>query len=129
MQPIAVFPDISKIVDFWWKNADASRTLQLWEVTYLFFWILFCSSTVPSFINLGFVWQIIERGAFLLPPIREQPRKDPSWIGLMKTNYDQLVVLHQLDRIKCFKVSDLFIMFAIHQFLQLVLSNLIFVVQ
>ena len=35
-------------------------------------------------IILGYVWQIWGRGVFLPPPspIRKQPRKSPSWIGL-----------------------------------------------
>ena len=36
---------------------------------------------MPSFIIAGYVWQILGWGTFL-PPIREQPRKGPSWIGL-----------------------------------------------
>ena len=38
---------------------------------------------MPSFIIVVYVWQILGRGVFLPPfPIREQPRKSPSWIGL-----------------------------------------------
>ena len=38
---------------------------------------------MPSFINVGYVRQILgRRGVFLASPIREQPRKGPSWIGL-----------------------------------------------
>ena len=38
---------------------------------------------MPSFINVGNVRQILgRRGVFLASPIREQPRKGPSWIGL-----------------------------------------------
>ena len=36
---------------------------------------------MPGFIILGYVWQILGRGS--TPPIREQPRKIPSWIGLI----------------------------------------------
>ena len=36
---------------------------------------------MPSFIIVGYVWQILGRGE-KGPPIREQPRKYPSWIGL-----------------------------------------------
>ena len=32
MQSIPVFPDILKIADFWWKNADVSRTQGLCHV-------------------------------------------------------------------------------------------------
>ena len=46
------------------------------------FWILFgWGITVPSFIVVGYVWQVLGRGG-LNPPIREQPRKSSSWIGL-----------------------------------------------
>ena len=47
---------------------------------------------MPSFIVVEYVWQILGRGAFLpLPsPIREQPRKNPSWIGLIITRLGSL---------------------------------------
>ena len=49
-------------------------------------WIFFrLGVTVPIFIILGNVWQILGRGAFCPPhplPIREQLRKSPSWIWL-----------------------------------------------
>ena len=35
-----------------------------------------------SFIIIGYVWHILGRGPFWPPPIHEQPRKSPSWIGL-----------------------------------------------
>ena len=39
---------------------------------------------MPSFIIIGYVWQILGRGAFLPPPhIREQLQKCPSRIGLI----------------------------------------------
>ena len=39
---------------------------------------------MPSFIVVGYVWQILERGEPFCPPppTREQPQKSPSWIGL-----------------------------------------------
>ena len=37
MQSIPVFPDILKIADFRWKNADASRTEKVCHVIYVFF--------------------------------------------------------------------------------------------
>ena len=39
---------------------------------------------VPSFINAGYVWQILGRKDLFahLPPFREQPDNKPSWIGL-----------------------------------------------
>ena len=39
--------------------------------------------TVPSFIIVEYVWQILGSVGFLASaPIREQPQKIPSWIGL-----------------------------------------------
>ena len=38
---------------------------------------------MPGFIIAGYVWQILVKGAFLGPPIPKQPRKSPSWIGLI----------------------------------------------
>ena len=38
---------------------------------------------MPSFIVVGYVWEILGREDFLpLSSIHEQPRKDQSWIGL-----------------------------------------------
>ena len=39
---------------------------------------------MPSFIIVGYVWQLLGRGGglFSLPPIREEPRKNSFWIGL-----------------------------------------------
>ena len=37
---------------------------------------------MSSFIIAGYVWRILGRGPKSPPPIREQPRKSPSWIGL-----------------------------------------------
>ena len=52
-------------------------------------WIFFDHGrTVPSFIFVGYVWQILGRGggAFGPAPILEQHQKSPSWIGLMSSN-------------------------------------------
>ena len=38
MQSIPVFPDVTKIADFQWKNADVSRTQGVCHVTFVFFW-------------------------------------------------------------------------------------------
>ena len=52
----------------------------------LFFWIFFRHGiSVWSFIIVGYVRQTLDKGAFLGPPMREQPRKRPFWIGL---NYE-----------------------------------------
>ena len=37
MQSIPVFPDILKIADFRWKNADVSKTQGACHVIYVFF--------------------------------------------------------------------------------------------
>ena len=45
------------------------------------FWIFFNQSIlVPSFIMVGYVWQILGPR---LPPIHEQPLKGPSWIAFL----------------------------------------------
>ena len=41
MHSILVFPDVTKIVDFQWKNADVNRTQGVCHVIYVFFWIFF----------------------------------------------------------------------------------------
>ena len=54
--------------------------------SYIFSIVLGWGITVPSFIIAGYVWQIVGRGGGFLvpPPMPEQPRKSPSWIGLRK---------------------------------------------
>ena len=37
MQSIPVFPDVTKIANFWWKNADASRTQVVCHVIFVLF--------------------------------------------------------------------------------------------
>ena len=69
MQSIPVFPTIIKTADYLLKNADVSRTQGLCRMNYVFFGSSL-DMTVPSFINVGYVLQILERGAF--PPICEQ---------------------------------------------------------
>ena len=78
MQSIPVFPDILKIADFRWKKADLSKTQVVCHVIYVFFGS-FLGITVPSFINVQYMWQILERRGL---PIREQLRKNLFWIGL-----------------------------------------------
>ena len=47
------------------------------------FWVFFrLGIIVPSFITVGYVRQILGRGGLFGHPIREQLRKDPSWIEL-----------------------------------------------
>ena len=68
---------------------------------------------MPSFIIVGYVWQISGREwAFLpstAPPIREQPRKNPSWIGLIF--------------IKCHKYLIDFLLITIHNSLHAIGRN------
>ena len=37
MKSISVFLDIAKYADFWWKNADVSRTQGVCHATHIFF--------------------------------------------------------------------------------------------
>ena len=37
MQSINLFLDITKVADFWWKNADFSKTQRVCHVIYMFF--------------------------------------------------------------------------------------------
>ena len=41
MESMSVFFDIAKYGDFWWKNADASRTQQVCHVIHIYFFIFF----------------------------------------------------------------------------------------
>ena len=56
-------------------------------VSWFIYWIFFGEGiNVSSFMIVEYVWQILGRGTFLPPPppsIREQSRKNPSWIGLI----------------------------------------------
>ena len=75
MQSIPVFLDVTKVADLRWKNADVSRTHGMSDMIYIFFLIFFRQgTTVPSSIIVGYVWQILGRGAFC-SPTREQPEK------------------------------------------------------
>ena len=61
MQSVSVFLDITKFVDFMSKNADISRRQGMSHVIHIF---LGSSITVPSFIIIGYVRQILGRGPF-----------------------------------------------------------------
>ena len=37
MQPMSVFFDIAKPADFWWKNADVSRTQAVRHLIHIYF--------------------------------------------------------------------------------------------
>ena len=72
----------SKICWFPMKNADVSRTQGLYHVIHLFF-----GSSLDKFhLCRKCVIDFRERGHFNpppLPPVSEQPRKGPFWIGLI----------------------------------------------
>ena len=57
----------AKSADFWWKNADVSRTHSMCHMIHIFFGSSLGGATVPSFIIVGYVWQILGMGAFLSP--------------------------------------------------------------
>ena len=65
MQSIPVFLGIAKFTDFWWKNADASRTQ---VVIYIFFGSSLGKVQLPSVIIVRYVRHILGRGDFLAPP-------------------------------------------------------------
>ena len=52
------FLNITKVTDFRWKNADVTRTQGVRHMIYMFFIFFRKSITVPSFIIVGYVWQI-----------------------------------------------------------------------
>ena len=55
MQSISAFLDFAKLADFGCKNADPSRTQEVYHVIHIF-WIFFRQGiTVPSFIIVGYV--------------------------------------------------------------------------
>ena len=76
----------NKICWFPLKNADVSRNQGLCHVIHISFWSSLGKIYLPSLIIVGYVWQIIGRGCLFAPrppsPIRDQPPKCPSWIGL-----------------------------------------------
>ena len=45
---------------------------------------------------VGYVWQILGRGGLFAPPILEQPRKSPSWIGLSCAKISLLMFLRRI---------------------------------
>ena len=78
MQSLSVFLNITKIADFWVKNADVTRTQGVCHVIYTFF----RSSLGKLYKCAKFYYgrtcltDFLGRGPF--PSIREQPRKGPS---------------------------------------------------
>ena len=68
MQSISVIFNITKVAYFWLKNVDTSRTKGVCHLIFIF-WIFFTwGMTVPSFIFVGYVWQILGRRGFFAPP-------------------------------------------------------------
>ena len=63
MQSISVILDIVKLANFRRKNADISRIQGV------------CHKIVPSFIIIGYVWQILRKeGLFASPPSMASPK-------------------------------------------------------
>ena len=87
MQSISVFPDILKIADFQWKNADVSRTQGVFHVTYVFFGSFLDILWVPSFINVKYVSHISDSGGLGGGELFGRPSENsPSWMGLRLKN-------------------------------------------
>ena len=53
MKIFYVFPDMTKIVNFWSKNADVSRTLRVRHVSYIIFGSYLGRSDCAKFRNCG----------------------------------------------------------------------------
>ena len=79
MKSTSVFLDITKVADFWWKNADVSRIDGVHHVIYIFFW---SSLGKVQLSQISSLWDICDRfyegGLFASSPcsISEQPQKD-----------------------------------------------------
>ena len=76
---ISVFSDIGKFADFRWKNAYVSRTSGVCQVIHIFFGSSL-GITLSTFINVGYVWEILGRragwgGLFAPPPSVSSPEK------------------------------------------------------
>ena len=94
MQSISIFPDAAKFADLRWKNADVSRSQEVWHMIYIFFGSSL-GINVLSFVRCRICVTDFRKGRFL-SPIREQPQKDPSRIGLtiwdILLRYSKIVV-------------------------------------
>ena len=66
MQSISVFLDIANFSDFRWKVADIRYNGEK---------LLISGITLPSFVIVGYVWQILGGGFFGPPP---PPQHSPS---------------------------------------------------
>ena len=62
------FLDLTKFSDLRWKNTNVNRTQGLRHVIYIFFWIFSrLDVSVPSFMIVEYVWEILGRGGFFAP--------------------------------------------------------------
>ena len=74
MQSTCVLPDTTKVANFRWKSADVSRNQGVCHVIFILFgsFLRGCIA-VPSFIIVGFLWQVKGRGGN--PPSLSRPEK------------------------------------------------------
>ena len=87
IQSISVFLHVTKFTDFRWKNADVSRSQ---GVSYVIHMILGSSLgiTVPSFIIVGYIWQVLRRGNIFAPhPWTTPKRPIPNRVKNYGTRY------------------------------------------
>ena len=79
------FLDIAKFAHSWWKNADVSRAQRVCRVIHIFLALLWVRYKCAKFHNCRICVKGLRKGGLFAPPppIREQPRKSPSWIGLI----------------------------------------------
>ena len=85
-----------------WHQQNSTGVSRDWYIFRIFFGH---GMSAPSFIIVRYVWQILGREAFLLlpPPIRGQPQKSPSWIGLNlvqfhREDYEKEIVLKLMKK-------------------------------
>ena len=107
MQSTSVFLDITKFSDFRWKNADVSRTQGegVSRDSYIF-WIFFrYGITMPSFIIVGYLWQILGMGPFCYPPSVSSPKSahpelgSNVWETTLSRSQSLHLYLHQHNKI------------------------------
>ena len=83
IQSLSIFLNITKLGDFWQKYWCQQNSKGV-SCDFYIFWTFFKQGiSVPSFIIFCRILQILGRGSLTIPPpIHEQQRKGPSWIGL-----------------------------------------------
>ena len=89
------FLDVVKFTDFRWKNAYVNRTQGMCHVTYIFWTFFNCA----KFHDCRICVTDFRKGRPFCRPIRKQPRKTPSWIGLMFFWFSQ----YKVNKINCHK--------------------------